>query len=141
MLVSATDDGSDNPASRGGARAGDVRPKTATRVGVLRRGLALGLVALSALVVAVPTEAQTITVPGAPISFSAFAGDGRVRLAWGSPRDEGGVDAATLTYQYRYAPGAAVPDATAWSTPDGLPPYGSVILAGHAGSSQSDSWR
>ena len=64
MLLSATDDGSDNPASRGGARAGDVRPKTATRVGVLRRGLALGLVALSALVFAVPTEAQTVTVPG-----------------------------------------------------------------------------
>ena len=60
MLLSATDDGSDNPASRVGARAGDVRPKTATRVGVLRRGLAL--VALSALVFAVPTEAQT--VPG-----------------------------------------------------------------------------
>ena len=38
----------------------------------------------------------------------------------------------SLTYQYRYAPGAAVPDATAWSTPEGLPPYGSVILAGFA---------
>ena len=60
------------------------------------RGLALGLVALSALVFSVPTEAQTITVPGVPISFSAFAGDGRVRLAWGSPRDAGGVDATTL---------------------------------------------
>ena len=34
-----------NPGSRGGAASGDVRPKTATRVGVLRRGLALGLAA------------------------------------------------------------------------------------------------
>ena len=45
MLSSATNDGSDNPGSRGGAASGDVRPKTATRVGVLRRGLALGLAA------------------------------------------------------------------------------------------------
>ena len=96
------------------------------------RGLAIGLVALSALVVAVPTEAQTITVPGAPTGFGAYSGDGRVRLVWGAPRDLGGVDAGTLTYQYRYAPGAAVPDATAWSTPEGFPPYGSVILAGFA---------
>ena len=35
----------------------------ATGVGVLRRGLALGLVALSALVFAVPSEAQTNTAP------------------------------------------------------------------------------
>ena len=43
MLSSATNDGSDNPGS--GAASGDVRPKTATRVGVRRRGLALGLAA------------------------------------------------------------------------------------------------
>ena len=81
------------------------------------RGLALGLVALSALVVAVPTGAQTVTVPSAPRTFRALAGDGRVRLLWNSPSDPGGVNAETLTYQYRYAPGAAVPNATAWSTP------------------------
>ena len=62
----ATDDGSDDPASRAGAASDDVRPKTAPGVGALRRGLALGLVAFSALVFAVPTEAQTITVPSAP---------------------------------------------------------------------------
>ena len=50
---------SDDPASRGGAASGDVSPKAATGVGVLRRGLALGLVALAALVFAVPSEAQT----------------------------------------------------------------------------------
>ena len=96
------------------------------------RGPAIGLVALSALVVAVPTGAQTVTVPSAPTAFSAFAGDGRVRLAWRSPSDAGGVNARTLRYQYRYAPGAAVPETTAWSPPEGLPPYLSVILAGFA---------
>ena len=131
MLVSATDDGSDNPASRGGARPGDVRPKTATRVGVLRRGLAIGLVALSALVVAVPAGAQTVTVPSAPRNFGAYPGDGRVRLLWSNPSDAGGVAARTLRYQYRYAPGDAVPESTAWSTP-GKPPHASVILAGFA---------
>ena len=96
------------------------------------RGPAIGLVTLSALAVAVPTGAQTVTVPSAPTAFRAFAGDGRVRLAWRSPSDLGGVAAATLTYQYRYAPGAAVPETTAWSPPEGLPPYLSVILAGFA---------
>ena len=124
MLVSATDDSSDNPASRGGARAGDVRPKPATRVGVLRCGPALGLVALSALVVAVPTEAQTITVPGALREFTAIAGDGRVRLLITAPRNfrEG-------TYQFRFATGATVPAETAWTVLD-RPYFGSVILTG-----------
>ena len=92
----------------------------------------MGLVALSALVFAVPTEAQTVTVPGPPVNFSAYFGDGRVRLSWGSPADAGGVHVTTLTYQYRYAPGAAVPDATAWSTAEPFPQGGSVILAGLA---------
>ena len=94
------------------------------------RGLAIGLVALSALVVAVPTEAQTITVPSAPTAFRTFVGDGRVRLVWSTPNDGGGVVGTALTYQYRYAPGAAVPDATAWSTAEPFPPGASVILAG-----------
>ena len=110
--------GSGTPCAHGGC----VRPL---------RGLALGLVALSALVVAVPASAQTVTVPGA-LSFRALVGDGRVRLSWSSPIDAGGVAVGTLTYQYRYAPGAAVPDATAWSTPEGYPIRGSVILAGLA---------
>ena len=96
------------------------------------RGLAIGLVALSALVVAVPTGAQTVTVPSAPTSFGAYPGDGRVRLSWSGPRNAGGVIATTLTYQYRYAPGAAVPETTAWSTLERYPPHGSVILAGFA---------
>ena len=45
------------------------------------------------------------------------AGDGRVRLRWFVPSndDTGGVDGLSLHYQYRYAPGATVPDGTAWS--------------------------
>ena len=93
------------------------------------RGLAIGLVALSALVVAVPTGAQTVTVPSAPTAFSAFAGDGRVRLEWVAPTDAGGVPATALTYEYRYAPGAAVPDATAWTSGQQLP-LSNVALAG-----------
>ena len=45
---------SDDPASRGGAASGDASRKAATGGGVLRRGVALGLVALSALVFAGP---------------------------------------------------------------------------------------
>ncbi len=96
------------------------------------RGLAMGLVTLSGLVVAVPTEAQTVTVPSAPRNFLAVAGDGLVRLSWSSPSDADGVVGTTLTYQYRYAPGAAVPAETAWSTPERYPVGGSVILAGFA---------
>ena len=58
------------------------------------RGLAMGLVTLSALVVAVPTEAQTMTVPGAPARVSAYPGDGRVRLNWSGTTDTGGVVAS-----------------------------------------------
>ena len=64
MISSAKDDGSgatihsDDPASRGGAASGDVSPTAATGGGVLRRGLALGLVALAALVFAAPSEAK-----------------------------------------------------------------------------------
>ena len=59
MLSRATDDGSDDPASRAGAASGDVRPKP--RVGVLRRGLALGLVALSPLVVAAQSPSLVLS--------------------------------------------------------------------------------
>ena len=59
MLSRATDDGSDDPASRAGAASGDVRPKP--RVGVLRRGLALGLMALSPLVVAAQSPSLVLS--------------------------------------------------------------------------------
>ena len=197
--------------------SGDVSPTAATGGGVLRRGLALGLVALAALVFAVPSEAQNtaptgkptidgtphlgeilttsvsgiadadglttpgytyqwlrvlrqgggtsniagatastytltggdvehrvqvrvmftddggnaetatsdiypssgtvLSVPSAPRRFLATAGDGRVRLKWTNSSNFGGVDVTTLRYQSRYAPGATVPDGTAWSNP------------------------
>ena len=199
------------------AASGDVSPKAATGGGVLRRGVALGLVALSALVFAVPSEAQNtaptgkptidgtphaddtltasvsgiadadgltnpgytyqwirvnrqgggtsniagatgstytltgddvthrvrvrvmftddggtaetvtsdiypssgsvLSLPGMPRSFTATAGDGRVRLEWSDPSNTGGGGSPELRYQYRYAPGATVPDGTAWSNP------------------------
>ena len=224
MISSATHDGSwatihsDDAASRGGAASGDVSPTAATGGGVLPRGVALGLVALAALVFAAPSEGQTntaptgkptidgtphvgeiltasvsgiadadglttpgftyqwirvvisgggtsniagatastytltaddvthrvrvrvmftddggtaetatsddypssgtvLSLPGVPRQFTATAGDGRVRLRWTNPSNGGGVILTTLRYQYRYAPGATVPDGTAWSNP------------------------
>ena len=97
-------------------------------------GLALGLVALSALAFAAPAEAQTtITPPGAVQGFRVAAGDGRVRVNWTTPSlEETGVVVTDLLYEYRYAPGTAVPDETAWSTPSALPPFGTIILDGLA---------
>ena len=220
MISSARDDGSwatihsDDPASRGGAARGDVSPTAATGGGVLRRGLALGLVALAALVFAAPSEAQnnaptgkptidgtphageiltasvsgiadadgltnpgytyqwirvvivgggTSNIAGATASTYTLTADDvthrvRVRVMftddggtaetvtsdttrravrcfpcrarrvgsprppvtagcgwWNNPSNTGGVDGSTLRYQYRYAPGATVPDGTAWS--------------------------
>ncbi len=51
---------------------------------------------------------------GPPASLRAEAGDGRVRLVWTTPA---GVDLQTAYYQYRYAPGASVPEETGWSGP------------------------
>ncbi len=49
---------------------------------------------------------------GPPASLTAEAGDGRVRLVWTGPA---GVDFQTADYQYRYAPGASVPEETDWT--------------------------
>ena len=62
-----------------------------------------------------PSSGTVLSLPGAPPNVIATAGDGRVRLRWTSPSNTGGVTATTLQYQYRYAPGATVPDGTAWS--------------------------
>ena len=66
-----------------------------------------------------PSSGQVVSVPSAPRNYGAYPGDGRVRLSWSGPSDAGGVVATTLTYEVRYAPGAAVPETTAWSTPGG----------------------
>ena len=52
------------------------------------------------------------SVPGAPASLTATAGDGAVALVWSAPADDG--DAPVTGYEYRYAAGAAVPGDTPW---------------------------
>ena len=49
---------------------------------------------------------------GPPASLRTEAGDERVRLVWTAPA---GVDFQTAYYQYRYAPGASVPEETDWT--------------------------
>ena len=49
---------------------------------------------------------------GVPASLTATAGDEEVELAWSAPADVGG--APVTGYEYRYAPGAAVPGDTPW---------------------------
>ena len=52
------------------------------------------------------------SVPGAPASLTATAGDEEVELAWSPPADVGGE--SVTGYEYRYAAGAAVPGDTPW---------------------------
>ena len=62
-----------------------------------------------------PSSGAVLSLPSAPRQFIATAGDGRARLRWSNPSNIGGVDVTRLRYQYRYAPGATVPDGTVWS--------------------------
>ena len=55
--------------------------------------------------------------PGAPASLSATAGDAEVVLAWSAPGDDGGTP--VTGYEYRYAPGEAVPAEISWREADG----------------------
>ena len=56
--------------------------------------------------------AQPVGTPGAPASLTATPGDKEVELAWSSPVDDGGTP--VTDYEYRYAPGSAVPGSTPW---------------------------
>ena len=49
---------------------------------------------------------------GVPASLTATAGDEEVALAWSAPSNDGG--APVTGYEYRYAAGDAVPEATPW---------------------------
>ena len=54
------------------------------------------------------------SVPGAPASLTATAGDEEVELVWSAPADDGG--APVTGYEYRYAAGDAVPGDTPWQS-------------------------
>ena len=58
---------------------------------------------------------HVLSVPSVPTYVTATPGDGRVRLTWRLPVNLGGISGTELLFQYRYAPGATVPDGTAWS--------------------------
>ena len=62
-----------------------------------------------------PSSGTVLSLPTEPSQLIVTAGDGRVRLKWNIPSNTGGVGIPVLQYQYRYAPGATVPDGTAWS--------------------------
>ena len=51
-------------------------------------------------------------MPGVPASLTATPGDGEVFLEWTAPADGGG--SPVTGYEYRYAAGIGVPDATPW---------------------------
>ena len=57
------------------------------------------------------------SVPGAPASLTATAGDGEVVLVWSAPANDGG--APVTGYEYRHAAGATVPQDMPWQ-PAGL---------------------
>ena len=65
---------------------------------------------------AMSTPATPVTVPGAPASLMATAGDTRVTLSWTVPGSDGG--SAVTEYQYRYKTSGEFPDE--WTdVPDG----------------------
>ena len=83
------------------AASGDVSPKAATGVGVLRRGLTVGLVALSALVFAVPSEAQTNTAPTGKPTIDGTPHAGEILTASVSGiADADGLTNPGYTYQW-----------------------------------------
>ena len=54
------------------------------------------------------------SVPGAPASLTATAGEEEVALVWSVPADDGG--APVTGYEYRYVAGDAVPGDTPWQS-------------------------
>ena len=59
------------------------------------------------------TPAVTVTVPGAPTSFTATAGDAAVTLSWAAPASDGG--GAITEYEYRYSTGSTVSSSATWT--------------------------
>ncbi len=82
----------------------------------IRALLAIFLLLSGVMASALPAQAQAppATAPSAPRNLTAKSGDGEVGLAWQAPGDDGG--SAVTGYRYRYAEGASVPQATAWTS-------------------------
>ena len=107
MISSARDDGSwatihsDDPASRGGAASGDVSPRRRRAAASCGAALALGLVALAALVFAVPSEAQTNTAPTGKPTIDGTPHAGEILTASVSGiADANGLTNPGYTYQW-----------------------------------------
>ena len=59
-------------------------------------------------------RATPVGGPGAPASLTATGGDEEVALEWSAPATSGG--APITGYEYRYAAGDSVPEATPWQS-------------------------
>ena len=64
--------------------------------------------------IATVTIENVDAVPTAPQNLAATTGDSRVALAWQAPADSGRF--SVTGYEYRYAAGGSVPEATAWTS-------------------------
>ena len=106
-----TSDNEDSGGETGWSVANGYGFRTATLVGAFSTSI-------PALLIRVNGTAKAVTVPGAPTSFMATAGDGEVTLSWAAPANIGG--GAITKYQYRYSTGTAVSAmATVADVPDG----------------------
>ena len=61
----------------------------------------------------VTNNTPAVTVPGAPTSFTATAGDAAVTLSWAAPASDGG--GAITEYEYRYSTGSTVSSSAMWT--------------------------
>ena len=108
-------DGSDTGADRSDERSYTV---TGLDNGVLHtfEVRAVNAVGAGGVAEATSTPATPVTVPDAPASLMATAGDTRVTLSWTAPGSDGG--SAVTEYQYRYKTTGEFPDE--WTNvPDG----------------------
>ena len=108
-------DGSDTGADRSDERSYTV---TGLDNGVLHtfEVRAVNAVGAGGVAEATSTPATPVTVPGAPASLMATAGDTEVGLVWTAPASDGG--SAVTGYQYRYKTSGEFPDE--WTdVPDG----------------------
>ena len=106
-----TSDNEDSGGETGWSVANGYGFRTASSVGAFTTSS-------SALLIRVNGTAKAVTVPGAPTSFMARAGDGEVTLSWAAPASNGG--GAITNYRYRHTTGSTVASTRHWTdVPDG----------------------